>query len=87
VLVTDHSVRGLLRVQHLELCPVHRLLCARHLAFRAALRLLQVRHFPLRTAHGLLRVRRLARRAGLRIAPYADTLLPREGCGLLRAFT
>jgi hypothetical protein len=40
-------VRGSLRVQHLELCTVHRLLCARHLALRPAHRLLHARCFPL----------------------------------------
>jgi len=59
----------------------------RHLAFRSAHGLLHVHRFPLCSAHGLLRARRLARRAGLRIAPYADTLFPCEGWGSLRAFT
>jgi len=36
--------------------------------------LLPARRFPLCPALGLLRARRLALRAGLRIAPYSDTL-------------
>jgi hypothetical protein len=59
----------------------------RYLAFRVAHGLLQVRRFLLCAAHGLLRARRLALRAGLRIAPYSDTLRPRAGCGSLRACT
>jgi hypothetical protein len=68
---------GLLRVQHLELCTAYRLLCTRYSAFHVALGLLLARRFPLRAARGLLRVRRLTLHAGLRIAPYADTLRPR----------
>jgi hypothetical protein len=68
---TDYSV-----VQHLELCPACGLLRTRHLAFRASLGLLRARRLPLCAAHGLLRARRLALHAGLRIAPYSDTLRP-----------
>jgi len=68
---TDHSV-----VQHLELCPACGFLRTRHLAFRASLGLLRVRRLQLCAAHGLLRARRLALHAGLRIAPYSDTLRP-----------
>jgi len=63
-------------VQHLELCPACGLLRTRHLAFRATPGLLLVRRLPLCAAPGSLRARRLALHAGLRIAPYADTLRP-----------
>jgi len=51
----------------------------------AALGLLRSRHLALCAAPGLLRGRRLARRAGLRIAPYADTLRPCAVPGFLRS--
>jgi hypothetical protein len=54
-------------------------------AFRVALGLLLARRFPSCAAHGLLRTRRLALRAGLRIAPYSDTLRPVLIRGFLRA--
>jgi len=76
---------GSLRVQHLELWTAYRLLRTRCLAFHVALGLLLARRFPLRAARGLLRARRLALCAGLRIAPYADTLRPVLIRGLLRA--
>jgi len=46
-------------------------------ALRVADGLLHPRRSPLRAARGSLRVRRLALHAGLRIAPYSDTLRPR----------
>jgi len=86
-----HADRGSLRVtdcsviQHLELCTACGLLRTRYLVLRAALGLLLARHLALCAAPGLLRARRLALRAGLRIAPYADTLRPCDVCGLLRS--
>jgi len=76
---------GSLRVQHLELRPACRLLCMRYLLHCAALGSLRARHPALCAAPGSLRARRLARRAGLRIAPYADTLRPCAVPGLLRS--
>jgi hypothetical protein len=76
---------GSLRVQHLELRPAYGLLRTRYPAFRVALGLLLARRFPSCAAHGLLRTRRLALRAGLRIAPYSDTLRPVLIRGFLRA--
>jgi hypothetical protein len=68
---TDCSV-----VQHLELRPAHGLLRTRHLVLPNDDGLLRSRCVARCTNPGLLRARYLALRAGLRIAPYSDTLRP-----------
>jgi len=77
---TDYSV-----AQHLELRTACGLLRTRYLVFLAALGFLLVRHLTLHVAPGSLRAQRLALRAGLRIAPYADTWCPCDVRGLLRS--
>jgi len=87
VLFADHPAPRISPWSALRTLPRYDLRHTRDLAFRDTHRLLQVRRFLLCDIHGSLRARRLTRRAGLRIAPYADTLRPREGYGLLHAFT
>jgi len=67
---------GSLRVQHLELCTACELLRTRYPGILIRRRIAPPSSHPPCSGRGLLRFLRLARRAGLRIAPYSDTLRP-----------